>query len=74
MTGEGDTSVPSEPLANSAAASNGATSANTNLNTNTEPLSGEKRTRSGSQDVEMTESPVKRQKGVAPIKPEYGAA
>lgn len=45
-------------------------SGNTLANDTTEPLSDKKRVRSGSQDVEMADSPVKRQKGVAPIKAE----
>lgn len=49
---------------------NGAPSGNTEHNGNAEQLSDKKRVRSGSQDVEMTESPVKRQKGVAPVKAE----
>ena len=70
MAGEGDAIAPSEP-ANADTVSSAAPSGNQAANGNAEPLSGEKRTRSGSHDVEMSESPVKRQKGVAPIKSEY---
>jgi tRNA-dihydrouridine synthase 3 len=71
MAGEADAIAPSEPV-NADTVSSGAPSGNHEANgNNAELLSGEKRMRSGSQDVEMSNSPVKRQKGVAPIKSEY---
>jgi tRNA-dihydrouridine synthase 3 len=74
MTGEGDATAASESAnanTNTNTVFNDTPSGNHETNGNAEPLSGEKRTRSRSQDVNMSESPVKRQKGVAPIKSEY---
>jgi tRNA-dihydrouridine synthase 3 len=45
-------------------------SGNNESTVNGEQSTDKKRTRTGSQDVEMADSPVKRQKGVAPIKAE----
>lgn len=60
------------PQANTTS-SNSGESGNLNTNGSAEQLGDKKRVRTGSQDVEMAESPVKRQKGVAPIKAEYVA-
>jgi tRNA-dihydrouridine synthase 3 len=70
MPGEGETVAPSEQLPYSGALSNGPTSGTHSTDSNTQPLSGEKRVRTGSQEAEMAETPVKRQKGVAPVKAE----
>jgi tRNA-dihydrouridine synthase 3 len=70
MAGEGEQITADRPVLNAASESNGPESGNTTMNGNTEPSSDKKRVRSGSQDVEMADSPVKRQKGVAPIKAE----
>ena len=59
-----------QPLPFADTASNDVASGNTQTNGNAEPSSDKKRVRTSSQDVEMAESPVKRQKGVAPIKAE----
>jgi hypothetical protein len=71
MAGEGDEIILDGPVPNAATDSNGLASGNSEANGNTEPLGDKKRVRSGSQDVEMADSPVKRQKGVAPVKAEY---
>jgi tRNA-dihydrouridine synthase 3 len=70
MTVEGEEIIGSRPLPNATTSSNDLTSGNGEANGNAEPLGDKKRVRSGSQDVEMTDSPVKRQKGVAPVKAE----
>jgi tRNA-dihydrouridine synthase 3 len=70
MTGEGETVALSEQLPNSGAVSNGSASGAHNAGSIIQPLSGEKRVRTGSQEAEMAETPLKRQKGVAPIKAE----
>lgn len=70
MTSEGEGVTPGGPPPSSKNNSIGVESGNHEPHTTTEPLSDKKRIRTGSQDVEMAESQVKRQKGVAPIKPE----
>lgn len=70
MTGEGEQIAADGPVLNAASDTNGPESGNNAANGNTETSSDKKRVRSGSQDVEMADSPVKRQKGVAPIKAE----
>jgi hypothetical protein len=69
MAGEGDNTVDA-PMLSAAIDTNGVESGNGVANGNTEPPKDLKRERAGSQDVEMDDSPVKRQKGVAPIKAE----
>jgi tRNA-dihydrouridine synthase 3 len=69
MTNEGDQKK-FEALPSADTNLTGDQSGNHETNGNAEPLSDKKRIRTGSQDVEMAESPVKRQKGVAPIKAE----
>ena len=54
--------------------SNGAQGDNGAVAENAAPSSLKKRTRTGSPDVEISESSVKRQKGVAPIKAELAAS
>lgn len=58
------------PSAGATLDANGVHSGNGEVNGSTEPLSPKKRTRTNSQDVEASESSVKRVKGVAPIKAE----
>jgi tRNA-dihydrouridine synthase 3 len=70
MAGEGDEIVVDGPVPGAATETNGPESGNSATNGSTELLSDKKRVRTGSQDVEMADSPVKRQKGVAPIKSE----
>jgi tRNA-dihydrouridine synthase 3 len=70
MTGEGEQIAVDGPVLSAASDTNGLESGDHTANGNTEPSSDKKRVRSGSQDVEMADSPVKRQKGVAPIKAE----
>jgi tRNA-dihydrouridine synthase 3 len=69
MAGEGDNIVDA-PMPSAAIDTNGVQSGDGVANGNTEPPKDLKRERTGSQDVEMADSPVKRQKGVAPIKAE----
>jgi tRNA-dihydrouridine synthase 3 len=69
MTVEGEEIIGGGPLPNAATSSNDLTSGNGEANGNAEPLGDKKRVRTGSQDG-MTDSPVKRQKGVAPVKAE----
>ncbi|KAF2820379.1 tRNA-dihydrouridine(47) synthase [NAD(P)(+)] [Ophiobolus disseminans] len=71
MASEGDATKASESLPLTDINSNGTAIGNTETNGGAEPLGDKKRVRTGSQDVEMAESPLKRQKGVAPIKAEY---
>ncbi|KAH7390875.1 tRNA-dihydrouridine(47) synthase [NAD(P)(+)] [Phaeosphaeria sp. MPI-PUGE-AT-0046c] len=71
MAGEGDQISVDGPTPAAATDTTVPQSGNTTANGTTEPLSDKKRVRSGSQDVEMADSPIKRQKGVAPIKAEY---
>jgi tRNA-dihydrouridine synthase 3 len=70
MAGEGDEIVIDGPVPKVTTETNDPESGNSATNGSTEPLSDKKRGRTGSQDVEMADSPVKRQKGVAPIKSE----
>lgn len=70
MTSEGGKSLLGDSLPQSNTTSNGSATGGINTNDSTEQVSDKKRVRTGSQDVEMAESPVKRQKGVAPIKAE----
>jgi tRNA-dihydrouridine synthase 3 len=70
MAGEGDENVLDGPLPGAATSSNELASGNSEANVHTEQLGDKKRVRSGSQDVEMADSSVKRQKGVAPVKAE----
>jgi len=70
MAGEGDQVAVDVPVSSAVADSHGVESGNGLSSTNTEPLGDKKRLRTGSQDIEMADSPVKRQKGVAPIKAE----
>lgn len=72
MAGEGDQFAVDASVPSTVVDSNGVESAGGHdlSSSNTEPPSDKKRLRTGSQDIEMADSPVKRQKGVAPIKPE----
>jgi tRNA-dihydrouridine synthase 3 len=70
MPGEGDEITADGSLPNAATSSNGLDSGNHEISGSVESLGDKKRVRTGSQDVEMADSPVKRQKGVAPIKAE----
>jgi hypothetical protein len=71
MAGEGDqVAIDDAPVPSAVADSNGVESGNRPSSSNTEPSSDKKRVRTGSQDIDMADSPVKRQKGVAPIKAE----
>lgn len=70
MTGEGDQISMDGVVPATATETTAPESGNTTANDTTEALGDKKRVRSGSQDVEMADSPVKRQKGVAPIKAE----
>jgi tRNA-dihydrouridine synthase 3 len=70
MAGEGDEITADGSLPNAATSSNGLDSGNPETNGSVESLGDKKRVRTGSQDVEMADSPVKRQKGVAPVKAE----
>lgn len=70
MAGEGEQVSVDGPRPATVMESTAPESGNTSANGTTESLSDKKRVRSGSQDVEMVDSPVKRQKGVAPIKAE----
>lgn len=70
MAGESDEINVGGPTPNAATDSNGLESGNSAGKGSAESASDKKRVRTGSQDVEMADSPVKRQKGVAPIKPE----
>jgi tRNA-dihydrouridine synthase 3 len=69
MTSEGDPKV-FEALPSADTNLAGDQSGNHETNGSAEPLSDKKRIRTGSQDVEIADAPVKRQKGVAPIKAE----
>jgi tRNA-dihydrouridine synthase 3 len=71
MAGEGDEIVVGGSLPNAATSSNGPGSGNNETNGSVDSAGDKKRVRTGSQDVEMADSPVKRQKGVAPVKAEY---
>ncbi|KAF2127980.1 tRNA-dihydrouridine(47) synthase [NAD(P)(+)] [Dothidotthia symphoricarpi CBS 119687] len=73
MAGEGEEAMAGQPVLEVGLApdSNGARGDNSTVAENAAPSSPKKRTRTGSQDIEMSESSVKRQKGVAPIKAEY---
>jgi tRNA-dihydrouridine synthase 3 len=71
MAGEGDEIVVDGSLPSAATSSNGPGSSNIETNGSVDSLGDKKRVRTGSQDVEMADSPVKRQKGVAPVKAEY---
>jgi tRNA-dihydrouridine synthase 3 len=70
MAGEGYQISVDGPMPTAVIDTTALESGNTTANGTTESLSDKKRVRSGSQDVEMADSPVKRQKGVAPIKAE----
>jgi tRNA-dihydrouridine synthase 3 len=70
MSSDGNATMPGEPLPLAGTHFNGVQSGNSESNGTAEQLSDKKRVRTGSQDAEVIESPVKRQKGVAPIKAE----
>lgn len=70
MNGESEVVATDHVVSNEHADGTTMPSGNGETSIASQTLSGEKRTRSSSQDIEMVESPVKRQKGVAPIKAE----